>query len=105
MRVARPELPVTGYTTEAGFQRAVIEYARARGWRCYSHADSRRATAGWPDLVLLRPPKALFVELKTDIGKARPAQKETLNILARCDDMETYLWRPKHWESIMEILE
>ena len=93
------------YESEADFQRAVVEYAKLRGWQCYTHADSRRATPGWPDLVLLRPPVALFVELKTDKGKARPAQLETLNLLARCEVMQTYIWRPKHWDSIMEVLD
>ena len=92
------------YIREADFQRAVIELATLCGWRYYHNGDSRRATPGWPDLVLLRPPEAIFVELKTDKGQAKPAQLETLNVLARCERMETYIWRPKHWESIMERL-
>ena len=90
--------------TERTFQKDITELAQRLGWRCYHHADSRRSTPGWPDLVLLRPPRALFVELKTNEGKMRPAQRETLELLARCDDMETYVWRPRHWAAIEEML-
>ena len=90
--------------TERTFQKDITELAQRLGWRCYHHADSRRSTRGGQTWCSLRPPRALFVELKTNEGKMRPAQRETLELLARCDDMETYVWRPRHWAAIEEML-
>lgn len=79
--------------TEAALQRAVLDTAALYGWDHMHHADSRRAHAGWPDLVLCRPPRCLFVELKTDRGRVRPDQRRWLQQLAACG-LEVGLWRP-----------
>ena len=36
--------------TEKGFQAAVVELARLRGWLVYHTYDSRRSAKGFPDL-------------------------------------------------------
>ena len=93
------------FASELQFQKAIIAKAQAQGWRYYHNSDSRRATPGWPDLVLVRPPEILFVELKTNKGQAKQTQLETLNLLSQCNETTTYIWRPKHWDAIMEILQ
>lgn len=81
--------------TEKQLQDAVLEHARLAGWLVYHTFDSRRSTHGFPDLVLVRPPRLIFVELKTETGKASDAQTLWLDRLAGCDDAcEVYLWRP-----------
>lgn len=79
--------------TEKAWQRLVVDAAQALGWHVHHHYDSRRSEPGFPDLVLLRPPEALFIELKTDVGKVTPAQIEFLDRLRRCN-LETHIWRP-----------
>lgn len=89
---------------EAAFQRAVIGHAVARGWEPYHTHDSRRSHAGFPDLVLCRPPRLLLVELKAARGRVRPAQRKWLALLRAVPGVEVAVWRPGEWESILEVL-
>lgn len=79
--------------TEKAWQQLVVDAARLHGWHVHHHFDSRRSEPGFPDLVLTRPPEAIFVELKTDTGKVTPAQIAYLDRLRRCA-LETHIWRP-----------
>lgn len=88
---------------EAGFQRAVVEYAQLCGWRVWHDADSRRNAPGLPDLILVRPPRLLFAELKREGGRVRPEQREWLAALAACG-VETALWHPSDWPAIEQTL-
>ena len=90
--------------TEKQFQQAVREYARITGWRDFCHWLSIRSPAGYPDLTLLRPPRVVFAELKTERGRVSDAQQETLALLGQCPGVETYLWRPADWPTIEEVL-
>ena len=92
------------YQTEKAFQSAVRDYARLRGWRCYCVWDSRHSPKGWPDLVLLRPPRLVVAELKSTRGRLTQDQREALGLLAGCPGVETYLWRPRDWPEIEEVL-
>ncbi len=66
------------YQTEKALQSAVRDYARLRGWHCYCVWDSRHSPKGWPDLVLLRPPRMVVAELKSTRGRLTKEQRETL---------------------------
>jgi len=90
--------------TEAQHQAAILELAQLTGWRWYHVPDSRRCPAGFPDLVLCRPPVLLFVECKTDKGRIRPEQHEWLAALHGCDGVQVRVWRPRDWEEIEETL-
>lgn len=89
--------------TEREFQRTVMVAARLFGWRCYHTFDSRRSAQGFPDLVLVRPPRIVFVELKTTRGTASPSQSEWLDDLTRCG-AEVHLWRPGNWQQVETTL-
>ena len=89
---------------EKDFQQAVREYAQLKGWADYSTWDSRHGPAGWPDLVLIRPPRIVIAELKTETGRLADAQRKTIALLLGCSGVETFLWRPGDWESIEEVL-
>ena len=60
--------------TEADVQRGLIEAAQTGGWLVYHTHDSRRSRKGFPDLVLVRPPKVIFAELKGPGGRVTPEQ-------------------------------
>ena len=79
--------------TEAELQRAIVQLAKIRRWRCYHNPDSRRSEAGFPDLFLMRAPKSMFVELKSSNGRLRPEQAEWLEEL-EASGFETHVWRP-----------
>lgn len=90
--------------SEKPFQEQVLELARLSGWRCYHTHDSRRSAAGFPDLVMVRPPVVLFAELKAEDGRLRPGQRGWLGVLERCPGVVVRLWRPSDWPEIEETL-
>lgn len=95
----------TAAVTEKQLQAQVLQLARLSGWRCYHTYDSRRSAPGFPDLVLVRPPRLIFVELKTTTGRLRPTQAEWLDDLAGCEDApEVHIWRPSSWDEIETTL-
>lgn len=79
---------------EKEWQELVTGFAKLHGWQVFHHLDSRGTEAGWPDLVLIRPPELLIVELKSERGKVTSAQEATLAALGACG-VETALWRPE----------
>ncbi len=100
--------------TEAAFQRAVITLATRLGWRVAHFGDSRkqvrggrlvgdRQAAGWPDLVLCKPPRLIFAELKTEEGILSRGQLEWLDALTDCH-AAVFVWRPSDWKQIQAIL-
>lgn len=99
--------------SEAQFQSAVVDLARRCGFRVAHFHDSRRQVhgrlvgdrdaAGWPDLVLCRPPVLLIVELKTDRGAVNTRQLDWLQALHECG-ARTAVWRPADWPDIQATL-
>jgi hypothetical protein len=53
---------------------------------------------------LVRPPRIIFAELKSETGELRPRQTEWLDVLRLLPAAETYLWRPRDWAELVEIL-
>lgn len=86
--------------TEKVWQAQVTHIARPAGWRVYHTRFSVMSEAGFPDLCLVRPPRVLFVELKTDIGNLTTAQHEWGLLLSQCPGIEYYVWRPAMVESV-----
>ncbi len=85
--------------TEEQFQQAVIDLAKALGWLTYHPHDSRRSTAGYPDLTLVRGERLIFAELKSTTGHLSPAQRVWLAALA--DAGQTVrVWRTEDWREI-----
>lgn len=78
---------------------SVVALAKALGWRHFHTHDSRRSPAGFPDLVMVRGGRLLFVELKSTRGRYGPGQVEWLDDLADVaagsgDVVEALTWRP-----------
>ena len=46
------------HSSEKEFRQTVIAVFAAAGWHVYHNPDSRRSSAGWPDLQLLKPAAA-----------------------------------------------
>ena len=106
--------------SEKQFLAQVIELAKLYGWSC-AHFRSARiqrkdgshyyATPvqadgeGWPDLVMARPPRLIFAEIKSESGIPSEAQMDWINCLNLCPPAEAYLWRPKDFDHIVAILE
>jgi HNH endonuclease/VRR-NUC domain len=84
---------------ERDWHQQVVEVATLYGWRHFHAFDMRRSDAGWPDIVLCRPPELLIVELKAEHGKLQVAQEEWLADLWACG-IETAVWRPSSFDEI-----
>jgi hypothetical protein len=91
-------------TTEAELLAFVRDLALLRGWLVHHAGDSRRSDAGLPDLILVRPPRVVFAELKTERGRLRPEQKLWIDALGACPGIEAYLWRPSDSDAIVSAL-
>ena len=90
--------------TEKQFLGHVTDLARLYRWRVYHPWLSIRSERGWPDLALVRPPRLVLAELKTDKGKTTPSQDEWLALLSDCPGVEVYLWRPSDFNDLVEVL-
>lgn len=90
--------------TEKSFQAAVVGFAQLRRWRVHHQYDARRSTPGLPDLLLVRPPRVVFLELKTNAGRPTQAQLDWLGDLVRCPGVEAYMLRPSDWPQIQAVL-
>lgn len=89
--------------SEKDLQQQVLDLATLYGWRHFHVRDSRGSDPGWPDLVLLRPPKLLIVELKRETGRLSVAQSDWLRLLDMCG-VDVRVWRPSSWPEIEETL-
>jgi hypothetical protein len=90
--------------SEKHWQDDVVEIAQLFDWRYYHTFDSRRSTAGFPDLILVRPPVLIAAELKTARGRVTPAQQAWLDDIAQCTDIRTRLWRPDDRDQVLDQL-
>lgn len=94
--------------SEAQLQSAVIELATLLGWRLvhFRPAIDRsgrwttpmQGDAGWPDLVLCRPPRLVFLELKSTKGRVTTDQTKWL-VALQASGAECAVVRPEHWRS------
>jgi hypothetical protein len=90
--------------SEEQFLQAVRGMAHALRWFTYHTRNSRRSDGGFPDLVMVRPPRLVIAELK--VGKRRPtdAQQAWLEVMAECPGVEAYCWWPTDWPEIEACL-
>ena len=91
--------------TEKEFESQVKELAvKWFGWYYYHPFLSKYSERGFPDLTLLRPPRLIFAELKSEKGKLTESQARWLWELRKVPGVEVYIWRPRHIEHIAEVL-
>ena len=100
--------------TEADWSRRVLDCAKlfhwrtahfraaqtVKGWRTPVQGDGN----GWPDLVLLRPPRLIVAELKSDTGRVSEEQSNWIAQLAEVPGLEVHIWRPSDWETVYTTL-
>lgn len=95
----------TIFITEKYLRQQVIDAAHIFGWKSYFTWNSVHSPRGMPDLILCKPPRVIFAELKTEKGQVSPSQKEWIDLLAECGgNVECYLLRPADVEKFVEIL-
>ena len=98
--------------TEKEFQARVTELAKLLGWRfahfrpaltARGYRTAMIGDTGFPDLVLVRPPRIIFAELKVGAPLA-DEQKDWLADLGSVPGVEAVVWRPRDMDSIVEAL-
>lgn len=108
--------PLTKAMTEADLQRAIIDAAKLYGWRV-AHFRSARTEKGWrtpvegdagfPDLVLARGGKVLFMECKSEKGRQTQEQAEWEDAIAyprMSPDRNYFLVKPADLDFVLEEL-
>jgi hypothetical protein len=105
---------VRGRVTGAQWEQTVLDLAARFGWMRAHFRPARTATGGWttpvagdgagfPDLVLVRRGRILFVELKAGTGRVTPEQRRWLDELA-ATPADVHVWRPEDWDAIVATL-
>lgn len=104
--------------TERDFQNWVIDAAKLFAWH-YAHFRPAYTGKGWrtpmqghsgfPDLVLVKPPRLIFAELKVNpasrkTGRPSEDQEVWLGLLRQVVGAECYVWRPSDREEILKAL-
>lgn len=87
-------MPERPQLSEAQFQQQILDLAVYLGLRVFHDYDSRRNTAGFPDLVIVGAGGVLFRELKTDTGRVDPEQRKWLADLDGAG-ADAGIWRPR----------
>lgn len=95
----------------------VLELAQTFGWRCHHSPDSPDARKlprgrrgeylvdpGCPDIIAVRPPRVLFIEVKSSRGRLRRGQQEWRAELLQCPGVQLHLWRPGDELKAQEVL-
>ncbi len=117
-RTCRPHLPAarrgsrlivppsagTLAMSEAAWQTMITDYATLTGWRWHHQRLSKQSRPGWPDLTLCRSSRLIFAELKTERGTVRPEQTAWLHALREVPSCEVFVWRPRHWALVQQVL-
>jgi hypothetical protein len=105
------------YAKEKDFQTAVIQAATLKGWRVAHFGNTvklvrknggvatipDKGAAGFPDLVMVRRDRIIFVELKLDKGRTSVNQNLWLDDLREAGQT-TFVWRPADWDFILACL-
>src|SRR5438105_1266822 len=89
--------------SEKEFLGQVREAARLFGWMVYHTHDSRRSEPGFPDLVLVRGHRLLFIELKVGMNRLTVAQTNWLDALREAG-ANVCIARPENWVPLMDQL-
>ena len=108
-----PEERADRAISEKVYQGQITDFAEMYGWEWRHFKDSRKAVKsgnktflvgdpeakGWPDLVLIRAPELLIIEVKKELGKVTPEQEHWLGLLDACG-VETMVARPSTFEQV-----
>jgi hypothetical protein len=116
---------INNQMSEADLQTMVIKVAKVYDWKVshfrgvrvqranggfYYQTPVQADGAGFPDLVLVRPPRLIFMELKSEKGKLSDAQQIWIDLLKKCyfkgivSPVEVYVFKPSQWDEIEIVL-
>lgn len=100
--------------TGTDLQQTIIEYAHIKGWRI-AHFRPALTKKGWrtpvsgdgegfPDLIMVRPPRVVVFECKSEKEKVTTKQVAWLGMFRECGLLSRVV-RPHNWNDIVKWLE
>jgi hypothetical protein len=103
-------------TSEDALLRSIVDEAKLRGWLVHHSrpALSRvgryhvpiQGDPGLPDLILVKAPRVVFIEVKSERGRLSPEQDRWIDALDACwPGAECYVIFPRDRDRISAILE
>ena len=94
------------FRNESEWEAHVKHIAEGFGWRYYHTRRSDNSVAGFPDCVMVRSPRVVFVELKMDRRQSvlTLTQASWIEDLETCPGVETYVWRPSDEAQVLTVL-
>jgi len=91
--------------TEKQFEAQVKDLAKIFHAEKYYHPFlSKWSERGYPDATIIKVPKLIFLEYKSEKGKPTEAQVEWIDLLNQCTSVEAHICYPKDLEQIAELL-
>lgn len=68
-------------------------------WQCPVQPSGPMGGKGFPDLVLIKPPRIIVAELKVGRNVCTSEQAAWVEAFIRCG-IQTFVWRPEDWKEI-----
>lgn len=102
-------------TSEREWMRTIGDALDYNGWRYIHHRPARRKSGKWttptegnsakgfPDLVCVRPPRVLWIEVKTDRGRPTPEQTDWIDTLVASGQEAYVLHFPRDWPRFLDL--
>lgn len=99
--------------TETQCQATIVAGAKTFGWRVHAERPAQggkgwrtpiQGHKGFPDLVLVRGRRVMFVELKRKPNKVEPEQQEWLDDLAVAGVEARVVWVPEGMQTFLAEL-
>lgn len=94
----------TRRTEEKDYQQQIVDAANRLGWHVFHVYDSRRSSAGFPDLELIRGATMLRLEVKSEKGIVEPPQQAYIDRLNQVKYVVADVVRPSHWDEVLDTL-
>ena len=92
--------------SETDLREQIRDLCKITSWKFYFTFNSIHSPKGMPDLILCRPPRLIFAELKNEKGKISTYQQEWIDVLSQCGmNVEVYIWRPSDINEILKTLQ
>ena len=101
---------------EGELLRLVIAVARGLGWRVAHFRPALAKSGRWmtpvqgdgigfPDLVMVKGQRLIFMELKATTGRLRPEQRAWMDALDAVPGVTCAVVRPANWPTLVRLLE
>lgn len=104
----------TPTATETQCETTIVKAARQFGWLVHGTRAARmqkgnfkvalKGDRGFPDLILVKPPCIIIVELKRKPNKVEPDQQRWIDALAACGLDTRIIWVPEQQDDLIREL-